>query len=187
MAEVNGIIRLNHAGERGAIAVYSAKLLLARILYKDMVDDLEEMLRHERDHFATFGRLLASRKIRACYGLAVWAMGGAVLGTVTALLGRNAIWVCTDSIETTVLHHLQWQLELLNEHDAEAYEAVLSIKEDEEAHQALGAANSKGALMSTLISWVVRGSTAFAIWISMVARKNIVTGGLKYWYGRHGL
>ncbi|MDX1497829.1 MAG: demethoxyubiquinone hydroxylase family protein, partial [Salinisphaeraceae bacterium] len=106
MKEVERIIRVDHAGERGAIGIYSAQLLVARVLYKDLVTVLEEMLSHELEHYATFNRLLKARGIRHCYGLTLWALGGWGLGIITALLGRNAIWVCTNSIETTVLHHL---------------------------------------------------------------------------------
>ena len=125
MKEIERIIRVDHAGERGAIGIYTAQLIVARILYKDLVPTLEAMLCHERKHYATFSRLLKSRKIRHCYGLGLWAVGGVILGTLTALLGRNAIWVCTNSIETTVLQHLQWQLAFLNKHDTEAYAEVL--------------------------------------------------------------
>jgi hypothetical protein len=76
MKEVERIIRVDHAGERGAIGIYSAQLLVARILYKDLVMVLEEMLSHEREHFGTFNRLLKVRGIRHCYGLTIWALGG---------------------------------------------------------------------------------------------------------------
>lgn len=166
MKEVERIIRVDHAGEQGAIGIYSVQLVVARLLYRDMVPVLENMLLHEREHFATFNRLLNDRGIRHCYGLALWAFGGAVLGAVTALLGRNAIWVCTHSIETTVLHHLEWQLEFLREHDVEAFAAVLSIKRDEEQHRELGWHNGKQSLIYKPLFWTVSRSTEFAIWLS---------------------
>lgn len=166
MKEIERIIRVDHAGERGAIGIYSAQLVVARVLYKDLVPVLEAMLLHEREHYATFNRLLNSRRIRHCYGLGLWAFGGAVLGTLTALLGRNAIWVCTNSIETTVLHHLEWQLAFLNKHDAEAYAAVLSIKSDEEEHREMGRSNGKESFLYKPIFWLVQRSTEFAIWLS---------------------
>ncbi|MCG8392534.1 MAG: demethoxyubiquinone hydroxylase family protein [Pseudomonadales bacterium] len=166
MKEVERIIRVDHAGERGAIGIYSAQLLVARILYKDLVMVLEEMLSHEREHFGTFNRLLKARGIRHCYGLTIWALGGWALGIITALLGRNAIWVCTNSIETTVLHHLQWQLAFLEQHDAEAHAAVLSIKNDEEEHRAMGKRNGRQSIIYTPIFWLVQRSTQFAIWLS---------------------
>lgn len=166
MKEIERIIRVDHAGERGAIGIYSAQLTIARILYKDMVPVLEDMLSHEREHYLTFDRLLKARGIRHCYGLAFWTLGGTMLGTVTALLGRNAVWVCTDSIETTVLHHLQWQLAFLKIHDIEAHAAVVSIKRDEENHQKMGQQNGKQSLRYKPIFWLVQQSTRLAIWLS---------------------
>jgi ubiquinone biosynthesis monooxygenase Coq7 len=166
MKEIERIIRVDHAGERGAIGIYSAQLIVARVLYKDLVPVLETMLLHEREHYATFNRLLNSRGIRHCYGLGLWAFGGAVLGTLTGLLGRNAIWICTNSIETTVLHHLEWQLAFLHKHDAEVHAAVLSIKSDEEEHREMGHNNGKKSFLYKPIFWLVQRSTEFAIWLS---------------------
>jgi ubiquinone biosynthesis monooxygenase Coq7 len=166
MKEVHRIIRVDHAGEYGAINIYSAQLIIARLFYKDIVAQLEEMLSHEKAHFKTFDQLLKKRAIRHCYALRLWALGGFMLGLFTALAGRNAIWVCTNSIETTVLHHLQWQLSFLKEHDEEAHDAVLSIKSDEEAHQAFGQNNGSESIGYRPIFWLVRKSTECAIWLS---------------------
>lgn len=166
MKEVERIIRVDHAGEFGAINIYRTQIFIARLFYKDIVQKLEEMLSHEKEHFSTFNNLLVSRNIRHCYALYFWALGGATLGLFTGLLGRNAIWVCTNSIETTVLHHLEWQLEFLSKHDQEAHDAVLSIKADEEDHREFGDMHSTNSPLYRPIFWVVRRSTEFAIWLS---------------------
>jgi len=166
MKEVDRIIRVDHAGEHGAIQIYRAQILISRILYRDIVHTLENMLRHEQEHFRRFDQLLKSRRVRHCYALALWAMGGFVLGVFTAFLGRNAIWACTNSIETTVLHHLDWQLAFLRNKDRDAYDAVLSIKSDEEDHRQLGQANGMESIVYGPIFWVVRKSTGCAIWLS---------------------
>ena len=166
MKEVERILRVDHAGEFGAINIYRAQLFVARILYKDIVSQLEEMLSHEKVHFNTFNKILVARSIRRCYAIHFWAFGGFTLGLFTALIGRNAIWVCTNSIESTVLHHLEWQLEFLNKNDLEVREAVLSIKADEEAHQEFGQGNGKNSLVYRPIFYIVRRATEFAIWLS---------------------
>ncbi len=136
------------------------------MLYRDIVSELEEMLSHEREHFETFNSLLKKRSIRSCYALWFWAFSGFLLGILTALLGRNAIWICTNAVETTVLHHLEWQLDFLNELDSEVHDAVFGIKADEEAHQILGANRGINTPIYKPISWVVKGSTRSAIWLS---------------------
>lgn len=166
MKEIDRILRVDHAGEFGAINIYRSQIFVANIFYRDIVKKLEEMLAHEKKHYSTFNDLLVSRNIRHCYALYFWAFGGATLGLFTGLLGRNAIWVCTNSIETTVLHHLEWQLKFLEKHDMEAHNAVLSIKSDEEEHQAFGQSHSTNSIVYRPIFWAVRKSTEFAIWLS---------------------
>lgn len=166
MKEVERIIRVDHAGELGAINIYRAQIFVAKLFYKDIVATLEDMLSHEIAHFNTFNNLLNKRGIRHCYALKLWSFGGGVLGFITALCGRNAIWVCTHSIESTVLHHLDWQLDFLEQHDKEAYQAVLSIKADEEEHQELGKNNGINSPIYKPIFYIVRKSTELAIWLS---------------------
>lgn len=164
--EIERIIRVDHAGELGAINIYKAQLMVSKLIHRDIVADLEEMLHHEKEHFATFDNLLKKRSIRSCYALWFWAFGGFTLGMFTALLGRNAIWVCTNAIETTVLHHLNWQLSFLEMHDKEVFQAVKSIEADEKAHQDLGATRGEKTWLFQPIFGIVKGSTKCAIWLS---------------------
>lgn len=163
MNEVERILRVDHAGEYGAIHIYKAQLFIARLFYQDIVWQLEEILAHEIVHLRTFNTILVARSIRRCYAIHLWALGGFLLGLFTALLGRNAIWVCTNSIESTVLQHLEWQLEFLSNNDLEVYAAVLGIKADEEAHQKCAHANGKSSLIYRPIFYMVKRITEWAI------------------------
>jgi 3-demethoxyubiquinol 3-hydroxylase len=166
MKEIERILRLNHAGEYGAIRIYSAQLLIARVFYKDIVSNLQEMISHEREHFKTFDDLLISRAMNPFSILKLWGAGGFLMGLLTAFLGRKAIWVCTDAVETTVLHHLEWQLEFLQQHDLKVRDAVISIIADEESHQQFGEVHGSDSLIYKPISLIIKQSTAFAIWLS---------------------
>jgi ubiquinone biosynthesis monooxygenase Coq7 len=168
MKEIKRILKLDHAGEYGAINIYSAQLIIARLFYKDIVSKLEEMLSHEKEHFKTFNNLLLSRSIQPFYILRLWAVGGFILGFITAIIGRKAIWICTDAVETAVLHHLEWQLDYLKIHDVEALTAVSSIIADEEEHQELGETNGKNSIMYKPIFFMVKKLTEFAIWTSKI-------------------
>ena len=46
------ILKVNHAGEYGAIRIYRAQLWMAQRLYPDVVAFLEETLSHEVHHCA---------------------------------------------------------------------------------------------------------------------------------------
>lgn len=62
------IVRVNHAGEFGAIQIYSAQILVANRLWPDCVPSLSEMLGHERIHCAAFRAAMPVRKARQCQG-----------------------------------------------------------------------------------------------------------------------
>ena len=166
MKEVERILRLDQAGEYGAIRIYSSQLLIARLFYKDIVSKLEEMISHEKEHYQIFSNLLVARGMRPFHSIRFWAIGGFAMGLITAMLGRKAIWICTDAVETTVLHHLEWQLEFLGGNDREAHSAVSSIVADEESHQQFGQNNGRNSFLYKPIFFIVKRSTEFAIWVS---------------------
>jgi 3-demethoxyubiquinol 3-hydroxylase len=166
MKDIEHILRLDQAGEYGAIRIYSAQLLIARLFYKDIVTQLEEMISHEKEHYQIFNNLLVARGMRPFRSIQFWAIGGFAMGLATAILGRKAIWICTDAVETTVLDHLEWQLAFLEQHDLEAHAAVLSIVADEESHQQFGQDNGRNSFLYKPIYFLVKRSTEFAIWVS---------------------
>jgi ubiquinone biosynthesis monooxygenase Coq7 len=167
VGSVNQMLRVDHAGERGAISIYTAQIFVSRLLHRECVPALQEMLVHERRHFQTFQSLLDARGVRHCYALTFWAVGGLLLGTLTALMGERAIWVCTSAIENTVNEHLEHQVRFLAESDVEALVAVESIRRDELAHEihAIEHGGRSNGLYRILHD-LVRGVTSFAIWLS---------------------
>jgi 3-demethoxyubiquinol 3-hydroxylase len=164
---VDQILRVDHAGECGAIRIYRSQISIARRLHPACVAALEEMLSHELQHFQTFDNLLKVRGVRPCYALPFWMVGGWVLGTFTALLGERAIWVCTAAIENTVNAHLDHQVAVLSANDSAALAAVESIRRDEAAHEdhAVRHGGESGGLYRAL-RWIVKGATSLAIWLS---------------------
>ena len=163
---VEHVLRVNHAGERGAICIYRGQIAISRWRAPDCVSALTDMLAHEHAHFRTFDLLLRQRGIRHCHALALWALGGWSLGLLTALLGTRAIWVCTAAIESTVNAHLEHQLAFI-EADPEVLAAVQSIQADERAHEAHAARHGGKPSGAYAVLWyMVTGATSFAIWLS---------------------
>ncbi|MEO8670578.1 MAG: demethoxyubiquinone hydroxylase family protein [Tahibacter sp.] len=161
------ILRVNHAGEYGAICIYRGQISVARFFSAGCVGALTEMLAHERTHFQTFGGILVERGVRPCHALPLWAFGGWVIGIATALLGTRSIWVCTTAIERTVSAHLAHQVEFLRASDYDVLAAVQTIQLDEESHEQYASRNGGEATGPyVLLSWVIAGATSFAIWLS---------------------
>ena len=50
------ILKVNHAGENGAVNIYAGQILIARITARDMVSELTEFKLHEQRHRANLRR-----------------------------------------------------------------------------------------------------------------------------------
>lgn len=161
-------LRVNHAGEFGAIQIYRAQILIGRWLRRPSVALLVDFLGHERRHLATFGEVLAARGIRRCRSFLWCGAGGYALGLITALLGERAVMACTRSVETVVNRHLQEQLAHLAHSDPEAHAAVASIVHDELEHRDVAAEHvGRDDALTRGVDTVVAASTEAVIWLGM--------------------
>jgi ubiquinone biosynthesis monooxygenase Coq7 len=131
---VKQILRVNHAGEYGAIRIYQAQILVARWRAPQLLPFLRQTLGHEREHRALFRELMWPRGTRPCAAMPLWGLGGIALGLFTGCLGRNAILICTEAVERTVHAHLDKQLAWLGAGDPALSEAIASVREQEEGH-----------------------------------------------------
>lgn len=131
---IRRIVRVNHAGEYGAIRIYSAQIAIARRLWPDVVPALEKMLADEIAHCDKFFAAMPARRSRPCRVMQLWSLGGFVLGAATALAGRRTIWICTASVEETVHRHLDEQMHFLAARDLDLYRIIASIRDEELAH-----------------------------------------------------
>src|SRR5262249_21987468 len=91
---ITRILKVNHAGEYGAIRIYRAQAWVARRLYPDVVPFLEATLAHEVRHCSMFRDAMPMRGARPCRVMSLWGNGGLILGFLTSLLGRQGIWIC---------------------------------------------------------------------------------------------
>ena len=106
------IIRVDHAGERGAIKIYEGQLLALKTIKQDkfLKDKIEEMKEHEQEHLNYFEKEIQKRKIKPTYLLPLWDIMGVALGFGTAMLGKKATMLCTASVEEVIEDHYQNQL-----------------------------------------------------------------------------
>jgi ubiquinone biosynthesis monooxygenase Coq7 len=128
------ILKVNHAGEHGAIQIYAAQVAIARRRYPDIAPLLETMRGHEIEHHRLFANAMPSRHARPCRLLFLWSWGGYLLGLTTALCGRRMIWICTEAVEEAVHHHLNDQLRFLATRDSALHHTIATIQTEEQAH-----------------------------------------------------
>ena len=164
---ITRILKVNHAGEYGAIRIYRAQIWIARRRYPDVCAFLEETLGHEIQHCSLFRNSMPERNAKPCRVMAFWANGGWVLGFLTALLGRQGIWICTAAVEAAVHRHLQDQLHFLRERDLELHALIASIQSEELMH--LHHAEERLATKTTWaqgLGAVISKATDVVIWLS---------------------
>ena len=161
------ILRVNHAGEHGAMAIYAAQV--ARLTRQDaqLVAWLQDTLAHETRHREMFRTAMPSRGAKPCRAMVVWAVGGAVLGSVTALLGPCGVMVCTAAVERTVHRHLDDQVSYLHGRDDALAKIIREIQSEEDSHLAYAEAHhNPRSLGARLLSAVISAATEMLICLS---------------------
>ena len=163
------IIRVDHAGERGAIKIYEGQLLALKTLKKDndLKDKIEEMKYHEEEHLEYFEKEIQKRNIKPTYFLPLWDLMGVALGFSSALLGKKATMLCTASVEEVIEEHYQNQIKKLGKDEADLKEKIKKFKSDEINHKNIAykeGATSKG--IYSVIDKVIRTGSKIAITIS---------------------
>ena len=162
------ILKVDHAGEQGAVNIYRAQILAARFTAPALVRELCEFKSHEERHRAVFATELQRRGVRRCRSYWLCGIGGWVLGLVTGLLGRHAIAATTVAVERVVLRHLEAQLRELAGKDEAAVAAIAQIVDEERQHHDQSAAHLEpGRFWSRLLSPIVAASTESVIWLGM--------------------
>ena len=161
------ILKVNHAGEHGAIRIYRAQIWIARWRCPDVVPFLQETLAHEVNHCALFRAAMPPRGTRPCRVMSLWGNGGYVLGVLTALMDRQGIWICTAAVEAAVHRHLEDQLFFLRERDPELHDLIKSIQLEELSHLHHAEDNiTQDGFPARLLNRIVTVSTDLAIWLS---------------------
>jgi len=163
------IIRVDHAGERGAIKIYEGQLLALKTFKQDesLKRQIEEMKEHEKEHYEFFDKELEKRNISPTKFLPLWDLLGISLGFGTAMLGKKATMLCTASVEEVIGDHYQNQTYKLDDDEKELKDKILKFRDDELSHKDIaydGGATKKG--LYGLLDKIIKTSSRIAITIS---------------------
>jgi ubiquinone biosynthesis monooxygenase Coq7 len=167
--KVEEFIRVDHAGERGAVKIYEGQLLALNTLVKD--DDLknivEEMKVHEKEHCEFFEKEIKKRNIAPTKLLPLWDLLGVTLGFGTAMLGKKATMLCTASVEEVIGEHYKNQTHELYEDEKELKKNIIKFRDDELSHKDIaykGGATKDG--IYGLLDMIIKTTSRVAIKIS---------------------
>ena len=163
------IIRVDHAGERGAIKIYEGQLLALKTIKQDddLKDKIEKMKAQEKEHLEYFEKEIQKRKIKPTYLLPLWDLMSVSLGFGTALLGKKAAMLCTASVEEVIENHYQNQLKKIGDDEKDLKEKIEKFKEDEVNHKNIAyesGIDNKG--LYAIMDKVIRTGSRIAITIS---------------------
>lgn len=130
------MIRVDHAGEYGAVQIYRGQL--AVLGHTASGDTIRHMESQEQEHLATFDRLVAENNVRPTALAPLWNVAGYALGAATALLGEKAAMACTAAVEEVIDEHYARQaaaLEADGETNADFKATIEKFRADEIQHR----------------------------------------------------
>jgi len=167
--KIERFIRVDHAGERGAVKIYEGQLLALKTICKDskLEKTIEEMKIHELEHRNFFESEIKKRNITPTKLLPLWDLLGVGLGFGSTILGRKAAMLCTASVEEVIDEHYQNQIEQLGTDEKTLKDKIIKFRQDELHHKDI--AYEKGATKKGLyfiLDKIIKTGSKAAIKIS---------------------
>jgi ubiquinone biosynthesis monooxygenase Coq7 len=159
------MIRVDHAGEYGAVRIYAGQLAVLR--RRGNADLVRQMQAQEEQHLATFNGLIGDRRVRPTALLPFWHLAGFALGAVTAAMGEKAAMACTVAVEETIDAHYTAQLAQVDQTAPDLRGTLEQFRAEELEHRDIGLANgAEQAPAYRLLSRVIKAGCRTAIALS---------------------
>ena len=133
--DIEAMIRVDHAGEYGAVRIYEGQLAVLKRRKSATVETIQHMADQEQRHLKAFDRLVNERRVRPTALEPVWRIAGFALGAATAALGEKAAFACTAAVEEVIDEHYASQVAALEGKDEALKATVADFRADEAAHR----------------------------------------------------
>ena len=160
-------IRVDHAGEYGAVRIYEGQLAVLK--KKSCAPVISHMLEQEKVHKETFDNLIIKHRVRPTALMPLWHLAGFALGATTAMMGKKAAMACTVGVEDAIDEHYQTQIEELEHYkdENELRDICIKFREEELEHRDTGIEQgAEQALGYEVITNAVKAGSRLAIWFS---------------------
>ena len=167
--KIEEFIRVDHAGERGAIKIYEGQLLALNTIVKndELKKKIEEMQIHEKEHSDYFEKEIKRRNIKPTKFLPLWDLLGVGLGFGSTIIGKKAAMLCTASVEEVIDEHYQNQINQLKNDEKELKNKIVKFRNDELHHKDI--AYKEGATKEgfySIMDKIIKTGSKIAISIS---------------------
>ena len=169
--KVKEFIRVDHAGERGAVKIYEGQLLALNTFVKDenLKKKIEEMKIHEKEHCEYFENEIKKRNIKPTKFLPLWDLLGVGLGFGSTILGKKAAMLCTASVEEVIDEHYKSQQEKLKNNIKEKHllNLISEFRDEEIEHKNTALENSAEDIKGyKVMTTGIKNITKLAIFLS---------------------
>ena len=162
---VRRMIRVDHAGEYGAMRIYEGQLAVIR--RGKNAAQIRRMAEQERRHLKAFDGLVVERRVRPTVLSPLWHVAGFAIGAASARLGERAAMACTVAVETVIGEHYERQAQKLGDDEAGLRSVIDEFRGEELEHRdtalEAGAEEMPGY---RLFTEAVKAGTRLAIWMS---------------------
>lgn len=161
-----GLLRVDHAGEVAAQALYRAQGLVGRS--DNVRDAMQRAAAEESDHLAWCERRLAELGGRTSLLNPVWYLGSFCIGALAGLFGDRWSLGFVAETERQVVRHLASHLQRLPVEDLVSRVILTQMKEDEGRHATVAVESGGRALpepVQQLMALCSRLMTTTAYWI----------------------
>jgi ubiquinone biosynthesis monooxygenase Coq7 len=167
---VERAIRVDQAGELGAVRIYEGQLAALRWTGRANSEagrKIAAMARAEREHNKVFDRLMVARRVRPTLLSPLWHVAGFALGAATALMGDKAAMACTVAVEETIDGHYAEQAASLGDDEADLRGTIEKFRAEEIEHKETAlAAGAEEAPAYEALSAAIKAGSRLAIWLS---------------------
>jgi len=162
---VERALRVDHAGEVGAVRIYEGQLaVLGRSASGDA---LRAMKAKEEAHRDELAGLIAARGVRPTVLSPIWHVAGYALGAATALLGPSAAMACTAAVETEIDRHYAEQRRALGSDEPDLGDTIARFQAEEVEHRDTAvAAGAEDTFAYPILSGLIRAGCRVAIELS---------------------
>jgi ubiquinone biosynthesis monooxygenase Coq7 len=166
-ADTDAMIRVDHAGEFGAVRIYAGQMAVFGARQSKTADAIRHMAAEEDVHLARFNELIAARGVRPTVLQPVWHVAGFALGAATALMGERTAMACTEAVEEVIDDHYGAQLAALGGSDPELSAAIEKFRAEEVEHRDAALAHgSEQALGHPVVTGAIKAGCKLAIALS---------------------
>lgn len=134
---IGEMLRVDHAGEYGAVQIYKGQLAVLRHGAKNQRHFalVSQMAEQEREHLESFDDMLRARQIRPTLMHPIWSAAGFGLGAISALISPAAAHAVTAAVEEVISDHYHEQSQELAQDEPELASLVTRFAQDEAEHR----------------------------------------------------